>query len=101
MGGVPRVEVVRHRLDVYRADIRRQMRIERGHQLCHGHLASIAEAERETPRMDAGIGAGAAFYIGPLAQHRLHGVLQDRAHRRCVGLHLETGVAGAFVAYPE
>ena len=101
MGGVPRVEVVRHRLDAYRADIRRQMRVERGHQLCHGHLASIAETERETPRMDAGIGAGAAFYIGPLAQHRLHGVLQDRAHRRCVGLHLETGVAGAFVAYPE
>ena len=95
------MEVVRHRLDVYRADIRRQMRVERGHQLCHGHLASIAEAERETSRMDAGIGAGAAFYIGPLAQHGLHGILQNGADCRCIRLHLKACVVCTLVGDPK
>ena len=64
MGGVTRVEAVRHGPDVHCADVRRQVGVERGHDFLHRHFASIAEAERETPRMDAGIGAGAAFDIG-------------------------------------
>ena len=53
VGGVTRMKAVRHRLDVHRAYIRRQMGVERRDKLLHRHPASIAEAERETPRMDA------------------------------------------------
>ena len=59
VGGVTRVEAVRNGPDVHCADVRRQVGVERGHDFLHRHFASIAEAERETSRMDAGIGAGA------------------------------------------
>ena len=77
MGGVTRVEAVRHGPDVHCADVRRQVGVERGHDFLHRHFASIAEAERETPRMDAGIGAGAALDVGAAAEHCLHRVLQN------------------------
>ena len=101
VGGVPRMKAVRHRLDVHRAYIRRQMGVERWNKLLHRHPASIAEAERETPRMDARIGAGAALYIRPLAQHGLHGILQNGADCRCVGLHLKAGVVCTLVGDPK
>ena len=77
------------------------MGVECGHDFLHWHFASIAEAERETPRMDTGIGAGAALDVGTLPEHRLHRVLQNRADRGRIWLDLEPGVAGAFVAYPK
>ena len=101
VGCVPRVEAVRHGADVHRADVRWQVGVERGHDFLHRHFASIAEAERETPRMDAGIGAGAALDVGALPEHRLHRVLQNRADRGRIWLDLEPGIAGAFVAYPK
>ena len=101
MGGVTRVEAVRHGPDVHCADVRRQVGVERGHDFLHRHFASIAEAERETPRMDAGIGAGAALDVGAAAEHRLHRVLQNRADRGRIWLDLEPGIAGALVAYPK
>ena len=101
VGCVPRMKAVRHRLDVHRAYIRRQMGIERRDKLLHRHLASIAEAERETPRMDARIRAGAALYIGPLAQHGLHGILQNGADCRRVGLHLKACVVCTLVGDPK
>ena len=101
VGGVTRVEAVRHGADVHRADVRRQVGVERGHDFLHRHFASIAEAERETPRMDAGIGAGAALDVGAAAEHRLHRVLQNRADRGRIWLDLEPGIAGALVGNPK
>ena len=101
VGGVTRVEAVRHGPDVHCADVRRQVGVERGHDFLHRHFASIAEAERETPRMDAGIGAGAALDVGAAAEHSLHRVLQNRADRGRIWLDLEPGIAGALVAYPK
>ena len=101
VGGVTRMKAVRHGADVHRAYIRRQMGVERRDKLLHRHPASIAEAERETPRMDARISAGAALYIGPLAQHGLHGILQNGADCRCIGLHLKTCVVCTLVGDPK
>ena len=101
VGGVTRVEAVRHGPDVHCADVRRQVGVERGHDFLHRHFASIAEAERETSRMDAGIGAGAALYIGPLAQHGLHGILQNGADCRRIGLHLKACVVCTLVGDPK
>ena len=101
VGGVTGVESRRDRLHGQGADVRRQMRVEGGHQLFRRDLPIVTETQRETPRMDAGIGAGAALYIGAAAQRRLHGVLQGRADRGGVGLHLEPRVAGAFVGDPQ
>ena len=101
MGGVAGVEVLWHGLNFQRADIRRQMRVERLHHLFRRDLASIAETERETPRMDAGIGAGAALDVGAAAEHRLHRVLQNRADRGRIWLDLKPGIAGALVGNPK
>ena len=79
VGGVTRVEAVRHGPDVHCADVRR----------------------RETSRMDAGIGAGAALDVGAAAEHRLHRVLQNRADRGRIWLDLEPGIAGALVGNPK
>ena len=50
--------------------------------------------------MDAGIGAGAALYIGAAAQHPLHGVLHSGADGRRIGLHLKPAVIRAFIGDP-
>ena len=101
VGGVAGMESFRHRPDFQRPDIRRQMGVERGHDFFRRNFASIAEAERETPRMNARIGAGTALYIGAAAQRGLHGVLQNGADRGCVGLHLKPRVVRALIGDPQ
>ena len=95
------MEAVRHSANSHRTDIGRQVCVERRNELFHRHLASIAEAERETPRMDARISAGAALYIGPLAEHHLHGILQHGTDRRRIGLYLKPGVVCALIGNPK
>ena len=100
MGGVAGVEVLGHGQNFQCADVRRQVGVERLHHLFRRDLASIAETKRETPRMNAGIGAGAALYIGAAAQHPLHGVLHSGADGRRIGLHLKPAVIRAFIGDP-
>lgn len=101
MGCIPGMKTIRHRLQGQSADIRRQMGIERRNDLIRRNFASITETERETPRMNARVGAGTSLDIGAAAQCRLHGVLQHRADRGCVGLYLKPGIPGAFIGDPQ
>mgnify|MGYP000173064194 CR=1 FL=1 len=87
-------------LPVQDAHVRRQQGIEGVTPVQTGAAGHIAMGHL-TVGMDARIGAGAALYIGPLAQHGLHGILQNGADCRCIGLHLKTCVVCTLVGDPK
>ena len=101
VGRVAGVETFRHFGRLPHPDIRRQVGVEGQRQPPQRHMPSIVEAQRETPRMDAGVGARAPFDIRPAAEHGLHRVLQSLADGRRVGLHLEARIPGALIGKPE
>ena len=47
--------------------------------------------------MDAGVGAGTAFDVQPLVEHRLHRVLKYSGHGKGIFLHLEPMVFCSLV----
>ena len=101
MGGVPGVKIRRHFADFQRADIRRQVGVERLHHLLCGDFSVIGKAQGKAAGVYPRVGAGAALDIGAAAQHRLHGILQHLADGQRVGLHLKARIIRALVGDPE
>ena len=97
MGGVPGVEILRHRLCIQHPDVRRQMLVQRQRQLCRRDAGIGVEVEPEAQRMHPRIGAAAALDVGPGAQHRFQRVLKRSGHAAPVGLHLKAAVVRAVV----